>query len=224
MSPLVPITLLALSTGLCGAARAADADLCRNGRFPAQETTFGLAKVVGAPRVSLRSDSPPCPNDSDACRGHAYVVRGDTVLTGVTSGEFVCAFFPGPGGGSAGYVRNNEIASQPPAATTPLTAWIGTWRNGDNSIVLSRDGARLKASGEAYWPSANPSPKDRPGGPNMGDMGGTAMPSGNTVLFASDNPDECRVKLTLLSPFLLAADNSNCGGMNVSFTGVYRKR
>jgi hypothetical protein len=55
-------------------------------------------------------------------------------------------------------------------------------------------------------------------------MGGTAAPTGNTVVFAGGTPDECRVVLTLLPPFLLAADNMKCGGMNVSFSGVYRKR
>ncbi len=55
-------------------------------------------------------------------------------------------------------------------------------------------------------------------------MSGTATPKGYTVVFAGKDPADCRVTLTLLPPFLLAGDNMNCGGMNVSFTGVYRKR
>jgi hypothetical protein len=202
----------------------ADTELCRNGIFPRQETIFGLAKVIGAPPAYLQSDIPPCPDDSAACRGRAYVLPRDTVITGVASGGYVCAFFAGPGGGSAGFVRRDEITPQSMQETPPLVAWLGTWRDGDNRIALRRDGAKLTADGEAYWPSAHPSAKDRPGGRNLGDMGGTAAPTGNTVVFAGDTPDECRVVLTLLPPFLLAADNMNCGGMNVSFTGVYRKR
>ena len=199
-----------------GTARATDTATCRNGSFPTQETAFGLASVVGTPRTYLRSDTPPCPDDSAECRGRVYVVPGGIVLTGATNGAYVCAFFPSRNSGSAG--------AQPSPASVPLAAWNGKWRDGDNSIVLRIDGARLTASGEAYWPSAHPSPKERPGGPNLGDMGGTATPTGNIVVFAGKNSADCRVTLTLLLPFLLAADNMSCGGMNVSFSGVYRKR
>lgn len=124
----------------------------------------------------------------------------------------------------AGYVRPVEIAPQPAPAIAALAAWTGAWRDGDDRIALRVDGTVLIASGEAYWPSANPSLQERPGGPNLGEMSGTAAPTGNAVVFAGKDPDDCRVTLTLLPPFLLAADNGNCGGMNVTFTGVYRKR
>lgn len=218
------IALLAVCCGMPSPARATDVAECRNGSFPTQEVAFGLAKVVGTPRTWLRSDVPPCPDDSIACRGRAYVVPGNTMVTGTTSGSYVCAFFPNRNGGSAGYVRQDEIAPQPVAANPPLATWAGKWRNFDNSIALRVYGDALTASGSAYWPSANPSPRLRPGGPNLGDMDGTATPKGNVVVFAADVPAACRVALTLLPPFLLAVDNRNCGGMNVSFTGVYSRR
>jgi len=146
------------------------------------------------------------------------------VITGTKTGAYICAFFPSRNGGSAGYVRQDEIAPQSLPASLPPAAWNGTWLDGDNRIVLRADDGRLTASGTAYWPSANPSPRQRPGGPNLGEMSGTATPNGNTVVFAGNNPADCRVTLTLLPPFLLAADNMNCGGMNVSFAGVYRRR
>jgi hypothetical protein len=121
-------------------------------------------------------------------------------------------------------VRQDAIAAQPVPTTVPLGAWVGEWRDGDDSISLAVSGTRLAASGSAYWPSAHPSLKERPGGPNLGDMCGTATPKENIVVFAGKDPADCRVTLTLLPPFLLATDNMNCGGMNVSFTGVYRKR
>jgi hypothetical protein len=218
------LRLLFILFAFAYAAHAAEPEPCRNGIFPAQQTIFGLASVVGAPRTYLRSDIPPCPDESVACRGRAYVAPGDTVITGVATSAYVCAFFAGPAGGSAGYVRRDEIAAVSTTQAPWLAAWTGTWQDGDNRIVLRHDGTKLAAKGEAYWPSAHPSARDRPGGPNLGDMAGTAAPTGNTVVFAGDTPDECRVALTLLPPFLLASDNGNCGGTNVSFTGVYRKR
>ncbi len=222
-APLVA-TLALLISHAPALLHAQEAPSCRNGSFPAQEAKISLAKVVGAPRTNLRSDSPPCPNETAACRGRSYVVPGDTVLAGAASGSYVCALYPGKGGGSAGYVRREEIAPQPEAKPSTLTDWVGNWRDGDNTILLRSKGGRLTASGNAYWPSANPSPSERPGGPNLGEMSGTATQSGNAASFGSGTPTDCQVNLTLLPPFLLVSDNMNCGGMNVSFTGVYRRR
>ena len=216
-------TALLILCCMAGLARAEE-PLCRNGVFPSDATSFGIAKVVGAPRTYLRGDTAPCPDDSATCRGRIYVVPGDTMLTHASRGGFVCAFFPGRNGGNAGYVRQDEIAPEPVDRNPALSAWSGTWADGDDTITLRPRGAQLAANGNAYWPSANPSLKERPGGPNLGEMSGTASPKGNTVAFSGKDPNDCRVQLTLLPPFLLAADNMNCGGNNVTFTGVYRKK
>jgi hypothetical protein len=218
------IVLLSLCCCVPDLVRAADTGECRNGSFPMQGPPFGLAKVDSRTRTYLRSDLPPCPDESAACHGRAYVVPGDTLLTGMAIGPYICAFFPGGRGSSAGYVRQDEIAAQPLSANVSLVAWVGEWRDGDDTITLRIAGLGLAAEGSAYWPSARPSLKERPGGPNLGDMSGMATPNGNTVVFAETDPSDCRVRLTLLPPYLLAADNRKCGGMNVSFTGVYRKR
>ena len=93
-------------------ARAEDPS-CRNGMFPAENTSFTLAKVTGAPRTYLRTDIAPCRDESAACRGRVYVMPGDVVLTGITRGPFVCAYYPGEGGGSAGFVGQDEVQVQP---------------------------------------------------------------------------------------------------------------
>ena len=214
--------LLILCCGMPSLA-CADEAMCRNGLF-ADSPPFGVAKVTGAPRTYLRSDTAPCPDDSAACRGQSYVVPGDTVLTGASRAGFVCAFYPGKRGGSAGYVRQTEVAAQPLDANPALSAWAGNWADGDDTISLRVRGSQLVATGNAYWPSADPSLKERPGGPNLGEMSGTAAPNGNSVVFAGKDSDDCRVQLTLLPPYLLASDNSNCGGANVRFDGVYRKK
>ena len=210
-----------LASALPALAHAED-QMCRNGLFTTQQP-LGLAKVVGSPRTYLRSDTAPCPGETAECRGRTYVVPGDTLLTGATSGRYVCAMYPGRNGGSAGYVLAEEIAPQP-VPVPSASAWTGQWHNFDDTITLRAKGSQLVASGDAYWPSANPSLKERPGGPNLGEMSGTATPRGNQVVFAGKDPDDCRVTLTLLPPFLTVADNLNCGGANVSFTGVYQRR
>lgn len=215
-------TLLVLCCAIPTLAHADDA-LCSNGIFSSQGTSFAIARATGAPRTYLRPDAPPCPNETAACLGRTYVLPGDTLLTGFTRGGYVCAFYPGRRGGSAGFVRAEEVAVQP--ATHPaIDAWAGSWADGDDTITLRVRGAELAAKGDAYWPSAHPTLSERPYGPNLGEMSGLAAPKGNTVVFADKDKDGCRVNLTLLPPYLLASDNMNCGGHNVSFTGIYRKR
>ena len=50
-----------------------------------------------------------------------------------------------------------------------------------------------------------------------------AQPKANAVVFAGRSADDCKVSLILLPPYLLARDNRQCGGMNISFKGVYRR-
>jgi hypothetical protein len=99
--------------------------------FPTQEVVFGLARVIGTPRSSLRSDIPPRPDDSTACRG-PYVVPGDTVITGAINGPFVYVLFADRRGGSAGYARVTVIAPWPAAGGMPSLAG---WANGVTATI-----------------------------------------------------------------------------------------
>ncbi|WP_196482992.1 hypothetical protein [Burkholderia cepacia] len=91
--------------------------------------------------------------------------------------------------------------------------------NGDGTVTMN---------GDAYWPSANADPQTRPGGPNLGSVTARNAPEGNRLEVsknsrAYENEHACKVAARLLGDLLVVADNRNCGGSNVSFTGVYRK-
>ena len=215
---------IAFLLALLGASAArADPAMCRNGDFPAGNPSPGLAKVIGADRLYFQTDTGGCPNETAACRQRAYVVAGNAVLTGQSAGPYVCAFFPNRVGGSAGYVPAARLSPLPVPAAPPLKAWAGHWANGDDTIDLKAEGAALVADGAACWPSCHVSIKQMPGGPNLGDLSGTAAPKGRTVVFTGDDPTGCTAALTLVGDFLSVSDNGGCGGQNVSFTGVYRR-
>jgi hypothetical protein len=216
---------IAALLALLGAAAArADPPTCRNGDFPANNPAPGLAKVVGAGRLHFQTDTGACPGEAAACRQRAYVVSGNLVLTGQTVGPYVCAFFPNKVGGSAGYVEAARLAPLPVPAAPALTAWLGHWADGDDTIVLKAKGAALSVDGSACWPSCHVSISQMPGGPNVGDLSGTAAPKGRTVVFTDNDPNGCTATLTLVGDFLSVSDNGGCGGQNVSFTGVYGRR
>ena len=204
---------------------AATEDLsCRNGGFPALDNDIGLAKVVGAGKLRFHDDMNGCPRDDEACRrGNGYVLPGDVLLAGRRHAGYQCVFYPDQSAGSAGWVPQDRLQLLPLDATPRWKAWVGRWRNGDNVIALTRKGDLLAASGEAYWPAANLSEEEWPGGSNSGAMGGEAKPVGRQVVFTDDGDDGCTVRVALVGKWLVVADNHRCGGMNVNFDGVYRK-
>jgi hypothetical protein len=220
---LFPLALIAF--GLAGGAvHATDAPMCRNGLFADKDTAFGLARITGAPRTFLRLDTGQCPDASEACKQPGYVIPGDTVITADSSGDYTCVYFQNKAGGSAGYIRRDEFKPLPAPKVPAVADWAGRWRDGDNDIRLKVQGQSLYGTGSAYWPSANPSLKLRPGGPNVGSFEGVAPPRGAVLEFSEgEMPAACVVRLRLVGRFLLASDNRQCGGANVSFTGVYSR-
>jgi hypothetical protein len=213
-----------LATGC--AARAAELDelLCRNGAFSTEQAVFSLAKVTGRDRLFFLDDMNGCPSEEAQCRQRGFVVMGDMLLTGRSQGPYICAFYPNRGGGSAGWVRRDRLAPLPFPTDPPLTAWAGRWVDGDDTIKLTVKNGALVAVGDAYWPSANPPRSYLPGDPHVGNLSGKAQPKGNCAIFSDGDPDDCTATLTLVDPLLVVGDNGACGGMNVTFNGIYRQR
>lgn len=219
------LSLLALAS-LCNTASAQgapDPRSCRNGGFPTEQGDFALAKVTGTTRLYLLADSEGCPAKGEpACRQRSYVVGGDTVLTGHAQAGYRCAFYPNKGGGSAGWVDAQRLQPLPVPRAPSLQAWAGQWRNGDDTLLLRVQDGQLAVTGEAYWPSARPTPQ-RPYGPNLGQIDAIARPSGASVHFKDSDDAACELKAQWLGDYLVVSDNSECGGMNVRFNGVYRR-
>ncbi|MDI9274585.1 hypothetical protein [Stenotrophomonas sp. PFBMAA-4] len=214
------LLLATLSPLAAAASDLADGGSCRNGLFPSAQSGFALARVVGTQRLYLLGDMDGCPAKGEpACRQRSYVVSGDTVVTGRDLGAYRCAFYPNKVGGSAGWVDRSKL--QPlPVATPSLQDWAGDWKDGDNGLRISVRGGQLHVEGDAYWPSANPTPEQRPYGPNMGQVEAQATPRGSQVDFVEDS---CTVHAQILGDVLVVSDDSECGGMNVRFDGVYRR-
>lgn len=222
--------LLASSAVLRVNATPTDDGSCRNGNFPLVNNTFALAKVTGKPNVYLLKDMEGCPLKGEAaCRQRAYVIEGDTLIVGRAKGGYRCVFYPNKTGGNAGWVAADRLRLLPTATVVPSRAWAGQWRNGDDTLQLIPNGdGTLTMNGDAYWPSANPDPQMRPSGPNLGSVTARNAPEGNRLEVSEnsgtyENEHTCKVTARLLGDLLVVADNSNCGGNNVSFTGIYRK-
>ena len=174
-----------------------------------------LGKVIGAGPVAFVNDGPNCPGPAVACRSKLAARPGANLLLGRSRADYLCAFDAHTD--STGWLPQQRVAAHPIDPTPPLSAWIGTWRRYDDEIVLKQAGDSIEAAGEAYWPGKNIMPA------NEGGLSGTARPSGNRLHFG-DEAQGCEVDMALAGPFLVVSDNRECGGHNVSFTGIFTRR
>jgi hypothetical protein len=228
MSRTVTSNLLLILLALCAPvlARAQvesgnPANWCRNGLFTSDAKEFKLARVAGkkGERVYFYGDDEGCPAATAKCRQKAYVVAGDEVIVSRTYGDFACAWFqPARGHETVGWI---ELARTPPASidlNPPLPNWLGTWEFYSDSLKITRGtkAGQLRVEGEAFWHGVNP------GNVHTGEVDAEGKPAGNTL--ALDQDDICKITLRLVGKYLIADDNDQCGGANVTFDGVYRRK
>jgi hypothetical protein len=87
-------------------------------------------------------------------------------------------------------------------------------------ILLLGDG-QLRIQGEAHW--VNPA---KTGSVHTGDVNGTANLEGDKAYYmeSSDDPDSCRFTISFTNRTITVTDdNMKCGGMNVTFAGIYQR-
>ena len=178
-----------------------------------------------------------CPNDSAACRMKGYLVANDRVVVTAIQGAYACATFTG---GAPNFSSTTGLLPLSALADTAQAAegdWTGAWRSGDEQEIDIRKAAgnAIAIEGNATYGGDDPERVAR-GAINVGQIGGTVTPEGDRAAFSAGDDGEaapydanpgddsvCRVRLWRVGPYLLAADNLMCGGMNVSFTGVYSR-
>ena len=221
------LLLLALASCATAIASAQDesgnpANWCRNGAFTSDAKEFRLARVVGErrERVYFYGDDDDCPKPDAKCRQKAYVVPGDALLVSRTFGDWVCAWYqPAKGHETVGWVAAKQLSVTEPEKNPPLASWLGEWEFYSDSLNIKRGAkaGRLRVEGEAFWHGANPE------NIHTGGVSAEAAPAGNTLMI-DEGDDICKMTLRLVGDYLIADDNGECGGANVTFDGVYRRK
>lgn len=190
---------------------------CRNGTFPSDSTEFRTARVVGAKgsRAYFHGDEEGCPGPK--CRTKAYVIPGDELIVSRSFGDWLCAWYqPSKGSETVGWIPSHQLSVAETLESPPQSAWLGRWEFYYQTLDISRDAKTglLRVEGEAFW-------KGLGDNIHMGAVNGNARPEGNLLVVEDDI---CRVTLRLVGASLVVTDNSDCGGVNVRFDGVYRKK
>lgn len=143
------------------------------------------------------------------CRMPQFVVPNDYVLVSSPTDYSACALYVNGRTGveTKGWIKGEQISYN---SAPPLASWNGTWRTdyGANITLRVRNG-QIQASGTTTFRQ------------NSGAFSGTARISDGILTITEG---DCKVRLVNLGQQLYVADNMMCGGINVSFTGTYKKR
>jgi hypothetical protein len=221
-----------LAAGILTAATTAQGDE-RNCNEPAgigNLTNIALGEVT-APKANFvadQRDNAACPSANIQCQRKAFVMAGNVLVfdTSTAKTGYVCAaYVSAKGRETDGWLPVSALK-----AATPAPDWIGTWkRDTSASIEVKRKTANAaELSGDATWGQGE--------GTNVGDISttidprqavqgfGTASDEQTQTAYGKGDPQACAVIFKQLGPYLFASDNNTCGGMNVTFSGVYVKR
>lgn len=201
---------------------------CRNGLFPSLPHI--RAARVAAPqagRVAFRSDDAGCPGQ-EACRERHYAANGSRLLVSVErGGKWACTWYfvtddvevDRDWREFVGWVPTDRIRIMP--ATTPdLRDWVGTWSDPAGSIRIERThGGGLGVSARTRWYGNLLPSGERV--VHVGSADGEAHPAGDRLEIGTEGA--CHVHLQWVDGDLVVHDNHACGGLNVTFDGVYQR-
>lgn len=182
---------------------------------------FAVKPGAGQARVYLYNRVQHCPNDQPcASRQKAYLVSNDVVFAGPPNQGFRCAYYGSVSGKIiAGFipVENLEALFEDDALSIDFV--VGTWKHESDSIVIKAAApGRISGDGQAYYQTAETV--------NEGGFSAQAPIAARQkeLVFKEGNDESsCTVKLHRRGPYLIASDNGNCGGLNVSFNGIYAR-
>jgi hypothetical protein len=196
---------------------------CRNGLFPSESTDYKIARVKGlsaGEKAYFYDQADNCPA-AQTCRLKAYLVPDDEVIVSRTYGNFACVWYePKKGAETVGWIPSKNLDYRAVDSNPAAAGWIGEWKYYDNSISIAagKNAGSFDLTGSALWRGLGDNV-------HVGDFEESAKADGNLLKIGEGENDEdgCRVSLRRVGRFLIVSDNMRCGGVNVSFSGVYRK-
>ncbi|MBK9153789.1 MAG: hypothetical protein IPM25_06170 [Chloracidobacterium sp.] len=196
---------------------------CREGFFTRDSTEFkiGIIKKAGNSRAYFHNDDGEgCPGAA-SCKSKAYIINNDKVVVNREYGRFSCVWFsPVRGRPTIGWIETADLVWVKTPLTAGLSPWLGKWGYAENSISFTNNKLPgfLNVTGSAFWKGVGDNI-------HVGELDGR-FEAKNGLLNYSDGDSEydCKASMRLIGDFLIVTDNLNCGGVNVSFSGVYLKK
>ncbi|WP_188112678.1 lysozyme inhibitor LprI family protein [Rhizobium tropici] len=173
-----------------------------------------------------------CPERSVFCKKGAFLLPGDQVVVSRVDGDKACAEYHSPAkraddDETAGWLPLNRLVQK---SLSPH--WVGRWGDGDTTITAKPQSDKIRIDAKADLQFGN----GREGGQfaalidgtqpqaQFGYEPGDAGKSEKLLPYKDQSvPGLCRVKMSQLGRYLVVGDNRMCGGINVSFSRIYRR-
>lgn len=192
---------------------------CRNGFFAGKQDSLQLAtvKLEKNERLYFYSDDEGCPEKA-SCKQKTYLIPNDTVIVNNVTNGWACAWYSGKKSETVGWLKADKLEFK----TAKETKWTGKWTFYSNMLNIKNSKDGIQVSGKAFWQGGMVN-----GVPNVhtGSIHGKLKMNGTHATVAEGEEEfSCHANLTLVGDYLVVSDNNNCGGANVSFSGVYLKK
>ena len=195
-------------------------NFCREGFFTRDSQDFKIGRVKAARSYFHSDESEDCP-EGVKCRRKAYLVQGNEVIVNRVRNGFACAWYsPVKGSPTVGWLKVSELAIAAPPIVNGTKAWLGEWVFEENGIEFTDNklAGFLNVTGNATW-------KGLGDNVHVGEIDGRYEPLDGVINY-SDGDDEydCKITMRRIGNYLVVADNLKCGGLNVTFSGVYMRK
>jgi hypothetical protein len=187
-----------------------------------------------------------CPAPTESCNEKAYLMPGTLVLTGRERNGFLCTVSYGAKGEEiVGWFPQTALHERAPMAKPTAKDWIGAWKSladtpgfvkpGDQRAkitIKSGAGGRLTLEGEkTYVVNDKDAPRSgairsdqlEPGPAVLAFVTGEEGESAKKTFEEAEEAGECAVRMTRVDRYLFVEDDNYCGGMGITFTGLYRR-
>lgn len=196
---------------------------CDNSSFLDQTPNFSIAKINGnkGEKVHFIDSEGRCPDSVlNKCQLKSYLIPGDEVVTAHRFKNWICSQFitrkkKGKISKTIAWLETKKLQFIEVESNSNHKNWVGEWKDDAyNRIIIKegKDGA-FQIIGNAIWP-------DSKGSAHTGDIESIGKPNGNRIVLKEE---DCILNLVQTNQYLFADDNFRCGGLNVSFDGVYIK-
>ena len=175
--------------------------------------------------------------DQNPRRSRKYLISGDEALVLEVVGDFAQISYPVKNKWVIyGWILISKLNIQPVNQNPSISDWLGNWKYGDDiaSLEIKRgDGPNsLLISGGAIYRYGPKADAEKNGSINFGNIGEdeengkgeVVKPKRNRFLLAPKGYPDCKIHAQLVGKFMVVSDNYKCGGRNVTYDGIYRRK
>ncbi len=146
--------------------------------------------------------------DDRQTKSKAFLLKNDVVAIRNIKTDFACAVYVN----QKGVVTIGWLEVKFLKDTTIKQNIVGKWETDNASLNVAKQSSSYSIKGIATFNTGQTV--------NTGDVDGKLISSGNLWTYQAST---CVLSFLYLNNLLLVQDNNNCGGVNVSFTGTYRR-